>query len=202
MSGKYILTALLVVGASLASAEGYWRHPGYMPPPPPPPYMRAPFGMPYGYRAMPMMPRHNIQPGRYSGSGAEMATVQSPAKGTADAAAAGSSPSVVLPSNGDVTVRPSGTAYVLADSRGMTLYTYSQDQDGRSSCSGPCAKSWPPIIASSDARADGDFSLVERVDGTVQWAYEGRPLYTWVADRNPGETKGDGVGSVWRAARL
>ena len=42
--------------------------------------------------------------------------------------------------------------------------------------------------------------LVERKDGTKQWAYDGKPLYLWKDDKAPGDTTGDGVGEVWHTA--
>jgi predicted lipoprotein with Yx(FWY)xxD motif len=41
----------------------------------------------------------------------------------------------------------SGTM-VLADARGMTLYTYDKDEPGKSNCNGLCAHFWPPLRAS------------------------------------------------------
>ncbi|MFL3895859.1 hypothetical protein, partial [Pseudomonas aeruginosa] len=67
---------------------------------------------------------------------------------------------------------------VLVDGKGMTLYTYDKDSEGQSACSGQCAKNWPPLAAAQGAQASGDWSLVAREDGTQQWAYYGKPLYT------------------------
>lgn len=36
---------------------------------------------------------------------------------------------------------------ILHDPAGMTLYTYDPDAPGRSVCTGPCAKVWPPLLA-------------------------------------------------------
>ena len=56
-------------------------------------------------------------------------------------------------------------------------------------------------MATSQAQASGDFSLVTRDDGKKQWAYKGKPLYLWVKDKKPGDTTGDKVLNVWAAAR-
>ncbi len=90
---------------------------------------------------------------------------------------------------------------VLTDARGMTLYVFDKDKPGTSNCYGGCAEKWPPLIAAAGAKAVGDFSLVMRKDGTRQWAYRGRPLYTWFKDRRPGDATGDGVKGVWHVAR-
>lgn len=99
-----------------------------------------------------------------------------------------------------VMVEQSSHGEVLADKMGMTLYTYDRDHPGTSNCYDNCANNWPPLMASGDAKATGDFTVVERKDGTMQWALKGMPLYTWVKDTKPGEVTGDGVGGVWHAA--
>lgn len=92
----------------------------------------------------------------------------------------------------------SGTV-VLADAKGMTLYTFDKDMKGMSMCSGKCAMNWPPLAADADAKPMGDWTTVKRDDGSMQWAYKGKPVYTFAKDANPGETKGEGVGTVWHA---
>jgi predicted lipoprotein with Yx(FWY)xxD motif len=89
----------------------------------------------------------------------------------------------------------------LVDAKGMTLYTYDKDTAaGKSSCNGPCATNWPPLTASAST-GSGDWSVVTRDDGTKQWAYKGKPLYTWNKDSKPGDVTGDGVASnSWHVA--
>ena len=89
---------------------------------------------------------------------------------------------------------------VLTDQKGMTLYIFDRDSDGKSACNGPCATNWPPLMAASDAKAEGNYTIVTRDDGGKQWAYKGKPLYTWVKDTKPGDVSGDGVNSVWHIA--
>jgi predicted lipoprotein with Yx(FWY)xxD motif len=90
---------------------------------------------------------------------------------------------------------------VLADAKGMTLYTYSKDENDKSMCNGKCAMNWPPLMAPANAKAEGDWMVVTREDGTKQWAYKGKPLYTFANDTKPGETKGNGMGNgVWQVA--
>ena len=89
----------------------------------------------------------------------------------------------------------------LVDAKGMTLYTFDRDAAGKSACNGQCAQNWPPLMAAANAAASGDWSVVTRDDGTKQWAYKGKPLYTWVKDTQAGEVTGDGVNNVWRIAQ-
>jgi predicted lipoprotein with Yx(FWY)xxD motif len=91
-----------------------------------------------------------------------------------------------------------GKALVNGD--GMTLYTFDRDTKGKSNCDGPCANLWLPLIATVDASASGDFSLITRSDGRKQWAYKNKPLYSWSKDTKAGDTTGDGVNSVWHIA--
>jgi predicted lipoprotein with Yx(FWY)xxD motif len=88
----------------------------------------------------------------------------------------------------------------LIDINGMTLYVFDRDASGKSNCNGPCAVNWPPLVADTDAKAAGDFAFITREDGRKQWAYKGKPLYTWSKDKNPGDTNGDGVNNVWHIA--
>jgi predicted lipoprotein with Yx(FWY)xxD motif len=89
----------------------------------------------------------------------------------------------------------------LVDSHGMTLYVFDKDMGGKSACNGPCAMNWPPLAATSGAAASGDYSITTRDDATSQWAYKGRPLYTWKNDKKPGDITGDGfLNNVWHVA--
>ncbi len=93
-----------------------------------------------------------------------------------------------------------GGKQVITNESGMTLYTFDKDAVGVTNCYDQCAVNWPPAIASDTAVADGDFTLVERTDGTKMWAYKGWPLYLWKNDQKPGDTTGDMVGEVWHTA--
>jgi predicted lipoprotein with Yx(FWY)xxD motif len=91
-----------------------------------------------------------------------------------------------------------GKALVNGD--GMTLYIFDRDTSGKSNCNGQCASNWLPLIAAVDGKASGDFTPITRDDGRKQWAYKGKPLYTWSKDHKPGDVTGDGVNSVWHIA--
>ncbi len=92
---------------------------------------------------------------------------------------------------------------VLTNSDGMALYTFDKDaaDSGKSVCNGDCAVKWPPMIASASVKPDGAYSVINRDDGAKQWAYKGKPLYTWFKDQKPGDMTGDGVNNVWRTAK-
>ena len=92
---------------------------------------------------------------------------------------------------------------ILTTAPGMTLYTFDKDVagSGKSACVDQCAKNWPPLIAGDMTMPMGDWSVVTRNDGTRQWAYKGKPLYTWIKDTKPGDRTGDGFNNAWRIAR-
>ena len=92
---------------------------------------------------------------------------------------------------------------VLVNASGMTLYTFDKDVagSGKSACNGPCIALWPALAATAGAQPEGDFSLVARDDGSAQWAYKGKPLYTYAADKKAGDVTGDNVKDVWHIAK-
>lgn len=89
---------------------------------------------------------------------------------------------------------------VLTDAKGMTLYIFDNDKAGVSNCYDQCAVNWPPLMADAAAKPAGDFTVVDRKDGTKMWAYKTLPLYFWKNDKKPGDISGDGVGGVWHLA--
>ena len=90
---------------------------------------------------------------------------------------------------------------VMVNEAGLTVYTFDKDPAGKSVCNDKCAMNWPPLRASADSDAGGDFSVITRNDGTRQWAHKGKPLYLWIKDRKPGDKTGDGVNDVWHVVK-
>jgi predicted lipoprotein with Yx(FWY)xxD motif len=86
---------------------------------------------------------------------------------------------------------------MMTDHKGMTVYTFDKDTGGKSMCNGDCEKNWPPMMAPADAKAEGKFTPIKRDDGKMQWAYDGKPLYTFTKDEKPGDTKGEGFKDMW-----
>jgi len=90
---------------------------------------------------------------------------------------------------------------VLTDARGMTLYTFDKDAEGKSACNGPCATNWPVLKAEAGEAPGDGYTIITRDDGSKQWAYKGKPLYTWAKDAKAGDVTGDGVNNVWHIAQ-
>jgi len=87
------------------------------------------------------------------------------------------------------------------DHAGMTLYTFDKDAGGKSMCNGDCATNWPPLKVMDGEKAEGKWTQIKRDDGSMQWAYDGKPLYTFVKDKKAGDMTGDGVKDVWHVAK-
>jgi predicted lipoprotein with Yx(FWY)xxD motif len=120
------------------------------------------------------------------------AAVLAAAAAVAALAAAGGSSSAV------VKVGPSNLGRVLVDAHGKTLYLWAHDKGSKSSCYGDCAEYWPPLVSTGQPRAlGGAYSALlgtsRRSDGRIQVTYAGHPLYYFVQDTKPGQTKGEGL---------
>ena len=88
-------------------------------------------------------------------------------------------------------------AFIAPD--GKPLYTFARDSaPGKSSCNGGCATAWPPLSAAADAADAGDWTVITRDDGAKQWAYKGKPLYTFARDSAGGAATG--VSAAWPRA--
>lgn len=95
---------------------------------------------------------------------------------------------------------------VLVDATEMTLYLYTKDALGFSTCTGACGKAWPPLVAPSTAPTAGPgvtgrLGTLRRPDGTLHVTINGQPLYRYAGDQKPGDLAGEGVGMVWFAVR-
>jgi predicted lipoprotein with Yx(FWY)xxD motif len=88
----------------------------------------------------------------------------------------------------------------LVDGKGMTLYVFDRDAAGVSNCNGVCATNWPPLAAAGDAKGPTPWTVITRSDGGKQWAYNGKPVYGFSKDAQPGDVKGDGLNGVWHIA--
>jgi len=90
----------------------------------------------------------------------------------------------------------------LTDARGMSLYIFDKDSDGKSACNGPCAANWPALKAEASDSAGNNYTVIARDDGSKQWAYKGKPLYTFVKDQKAGDISGDGfLNGAWHLAQ-
>jgi hypothetical protein len=65
----------------------------------------------------------------------------------------------------------------------FTAYSYSKDIQGRSACTGSCARTWLPVLSSSTPHVTGlaksAVGTIVRPDGTRQVTYHHKPLYLY-----------------------
>ena len=92
---------------------------------------------------------------------------------------------------------------ILTDSKGMTLYLYTKDTPGVSTCTGQCAAFWPPLLVvagvtpTANSKFTGKLGTIQRADGTTQVTVNNLPVYAYAKDKNPGDASGQNVGKVW-----
>ncbi|WP_353573378.1 hypothetical protein [Candidatus Albibeggiatoa sp. nov. BB20] len=104
---------------------------------------------------------------------------------------------VVKSTHSHTQYKTTGIGTVLAAANNITLYTFDNDAINLSNCNDDCASRWPPLVAHEKSRPDDGYSILTRADGTLQWSYEGQPLYFWFEDQNSEDTLGDDIGGVW-----
>jgi predicted lipoprotein with Yx(FWY)xxD motif len=119
----------------------------------------------------------------------------------------GSSPAAAAATASTLESGKVGSATVLTNSKGHTLYWFVPDTSTQSKCNGACAHYWPPVHGPVTAMAGvkGKFGVITRSDGSKQATWNGHPLYTYISDTAPGQAKGSNLnisGGVWHEVVL
>lgn len=96
------------------------------------------------------------------------------------------------------------TATVLKNPKGLTLYYFTPDSATKVACTGACASTWPPLLATSDSPTaspalPGKLTVLDGANGK-QILYNGHPLYTYKSDNDKADAYGQGIGGKWFAA--
>jgi predicted lipoprotein with Yx(FWY)xxD motif len=103
---------------------------------------------------------------------------------------------------------------ILVDGRGLTLYLYTADYQGKPACYNDatyhCSKAWLPLRTTGAPHAGPGvkaslLGVVKRTDGAAQVTYHGHPLYTdegpnafgLTADKKPGDVNGQRFVGIW-----
>jgi predicted lipoprotein with Yx(FWY)xxD motif len=96
--------------------------------------------------------------------------------------ASGSNASQSQPATGSTSLKSKSTSIgnVLVDASGRTVYELVGDSVAHSTCTGACLSIWPPV----------------KQNGT-QVVVNGHPVYTFVSDSAPGQTKGQNFTDQW-----
>lgn len=72
---------------------------------------------------------------------------------------------------------------LLVNASGQSIYAYDKDGRDKSNCTAACLRLWAPVQAPALARReDGEWTVIERAPGVLQWAFRHRPLYTYLRD--------------------
>ena len=108
---------------------------------------------------------------------------------------------VMAANDGPLKTMKTSVGEVLTSPKGMTLYTFDKDTVGVSNCYGECAEYWPPLMADKGSKPTGELTLITRTDGAAQWAQNGKALYTFAQDQQPGDVKGDNSKNVWHVVK-
>lgn len=97
---------------------------------------------------------------------------------------------------------------VLMTNKGFAVYYYRADTAFKSTCTGACAQSWPPILApqgmmtiSSSVHLPKQLSVHMTPNG-AQVFYDGHALYTYAADTQPGVATGRAQDMLWYLAGI
>ncbi|WP_055551837.1 SCO0930 family lipoprotein [Streptomyces sp. NBRC 110028] len=95
---------------------------------------------------------------------------------------------------------------IMVDGKGMTVYRFDKDSAWpmKTACvDAACLDKWKPVKAVDTTKVAGvDASKVtsfKRPDGSKQAAFDCWLLYTFVGDKKPGDTNGQGVKGTWFA---
>ncbi len=111
------------------------------------------------------------------------------------------------PKSALVALRKTALGSILVDAKGRTLYLFEKDRTGMSACDTSCVKFWPPLVSRTTPRAGKGvqkamLGVTRPHNGRRQVTYAGHPLYTFVGDKTPGDTSGEGqtnFGAEWYA---
>lgn len=92
---------------------------------------------------------------------------------------------------------------VLVDANGHTVYMFSPDSPGKSTCDSSCLQYWPPVTSTKAASSvTGKVASTATTAGGTVATVSGWPVYTFIQDQKPGDVTGEGFndfGGVWYA---
>ncbi|MEW2116259.1 SCO0930 family lipoprotein [Streptomyces sp. NPDC005474] len=95
---------------------------------------------------------------------------------------------------------------IVVDKNGMTVYRFLKDKAWPkpvSACVGACLDKWPVVepvaFKSTKGIKEKGYMNFTRPDGAEQQTLNCSPIYTFINDKKPGDTNGQGVGGTWYA---
>lgn len=90
-------------------------------------------------------------------------------------------------------VRTTSVGRLLTTDKNDSVYVYDRDTSQQSMCEDECTRTWMPVVAPQMAREQGEWTVVERSPGVLQWVFRGKPLYTNVLDQRSWSLEGSDV---------
>jgi predicted lipoprotein with Yx(FWY)xxD motif len=101
-----------------------------------------------------------------------------------------------------IQIEDSAVGPILADQNGRTLYAFTNDKNGTSSCTGTCIATWPALtgekVVTGGTGVDASLlTTVSRSEGAAQAVYGDWPLYYYAGDVGAGDIDGQGVDGAW-----
>jgi predicted lipoprotein with Yx(FWY)xxD motif len=122
---------------------------------------------------------------------------------------ASSPPAAAVSSSGKsltiVTEHVRNVGIVLATQSGLTLYRYTVDPAGQATCTGACAKAWPPLLLPKGVthikapHGVKGLAAIRVKGGRFQVFFHDHALYHFVSDTKKGQDTGQGVENEWFA---
>ncbi len=104
-----------------------------------------------------------------------------------------------------ISIRSTALGETLVGANGRTLYLFEGDRPGVSTLSAAGAAIWPRFVSAGPVKAESGaqaalIGTTTSPTGVKQVTYEGHPLYYYVGDATPGNTRGQGLnefGGLW-----
>ncbi|HEY8983323.1 MAG TPA: SCO0930 family lipoprotein [Streptomyces sp.] len=98
---------------------------------------------------------------------------------------------------------------IVVDKNGMTVYRFLKDKAWPkpvSNCKGACLEKWPIVAPvdfkdTKDIPQKGYMKFLRPDNNEEQQTLNCSPIYTFINDKEPGDTNGQGVGGTWFAVR-
>ncbi len=87
---------------------------------------------------------------------------------------------------GSVSLVETNGKFTLQNNAGHSFYTYDKYEKNKSNCVDECTQNWGPAIAGAHAKPLGEWTLVDRGGGHMQWAYKGKPIYSNLMESESG----------------